>query len=104
MSEFWKWNATKVSEKVLNREISARDIVYSSLKRLDEVNNRINAVVQLMPDLALKEADRIDSLLSKGIYAKETHHSTVRLAPALTISAPQIDILLTAIAEVIKDI
>lgn len=67
MSEFWKWNATKVSEKVLNREISARDIVYSSLKRLDEVNNRVNAVVQLMPELALKEADRIDGLLSKGI-------------------------------------
>jgi len=44
------------------------------------------------------------SLLAKGIYAKETHHSTVRLAPALTISASQIDILLTAIAEVIKDI
>ena len=44
------------------------------------------------------------SLLAKGIYAKETHHSTVRLAPALTINAAQIDILLTAIEEVIKDI
>ena len=26
------------------------------------------------------------NLLEKGVYAKETHHSTVRLAPALTIS------------------
>ena len=44
------------------------------------------------------------NLLSKGIYAKETHHSTVRLAPALTIKEAQIDILLNAIHDVIKNI
>jgi len=43
-------------------------------------------------------------LLSKGIYAKETHHSTVRLAPSLTINKSQINALLNAIEEVIKDI
>ena len=44
------------------------------------------------------------SLLDKGIYAKETHHSTVRLAPALTINESQIDILLNAIGDVIKEL
>ena len=29
-------------------------------------------------------------LLNQGVYAKETHHSTVRFAPALTIKAWQI--------------
>ena len=43
-------------------------------------------------------------LLEKGIYAKETHRSTIRLAPALTINKSQIDILLSAIYEVIKEI
>ena len=43
-------------------------------------------------------------LLEQGIYAKETHHSTVRLAPALTISAKQIDVLLDAVRKVINDI
>ena len=43
-------------------------------------------------------------LLEKGIYAKETHHSTVRLAPALTITESQINTLLSAIYDVIKDI
>ena len=42
-------------------------------------------------------------LLDKGIYAKETHHSTVRLAPALTINKEQIDRLLSAIYDVVKD-
>ena len=44
------------------------------------------------------------NLLAQGIYAKETHHSIVRLAPALTITSKQIEILLCAIKKVIKDI
>jgi len=41
-------------------------------------------------------------LLDHGVYAKETHHSTVRIAPALTINESQIDILSEAIRSVIK--
>ncbi len=41
-------------------------------------------------------------LLKQGIYAKETHHSTVRIAPALTISAWQIDEIAESIYNVIK--
>ncbi len=40
-------------------------------------------------------------LLKRGVYAKETHHSTVRVAPALTISADQIDRIADAIDDVI---
>ena len=43
-------------------------------------------------------------LLNQGVYAKETHHTTVRLAPALTINKHQIDSLVSAIREVIKDL
>jgi len=42
------------------------------------------------------------ALMSEGIYAKETHHTTIRLAPALTISTEQIDNLLTGVHSVIK--
>ena len=41
-------------------------------------------------------------LLNQGVYAKETHRTTVRLAPALTINKNQIDSLVSAIREVIK--
>jgi ornithine--oxo-acid transaminase len=42
------------------------------------------------------------NLLNHGVYAKETHHSTVRLAPALTINETQIDTLSDAIRSVVK--
>jgi ornithine--oxo-acid transaminase len=41
-------------------------------------------------------------LLNKGVYAKETHYTTVRIAPALTITNDQIDILSESIREVVK--
>ena len=41
-------------------------------------------------------------LLNQGVYAKETHHSTVRVAPALTIESWQVDNLAEKLHGVIK--
>ena len=43
-------------------------------------------------------------LLKHGVYVKETHHSTVRIAPALTIEAWQIDNIAESIQNVINKI
>ena len=43
-------------------------------------------------------------LLKQGVYAKETHKSTVRIAPALTIEAWQIDNIAESIWKVINEI
>ena len=40
-------------------------------------------------------------LLNNGIYAKETHHTTVRIAPALTVSENHIDIISHGIRNVV---
>ncbi len=44
------------------------------------------------------------ALLKQGIYAKETHRTTVRIAPALTIRPDQIDQIAAAVRHVIKDL
>ena len=43
-------------------------------------------------------------LLNHGVYAKETHHSTVRIAPALTINEKQIDSIAEKLRTVIKSL
>jgi len=43
-------------------------------------------------------------LLNNGIYAKETHHSTVRIAPALTIKPEHIDKIAEGVRKVIKNL
>ena len=43
-------------------------------------------------------------LMDRGVYAKETHHTTVRLAPALTIESGQIDTLSEAVKDVVASL
>ncbi|MAV70718.1 MAG: ornithine--oxo-acid transaminase [Candidatus Marinimicrobia bacterium] len=43
-------------------------------------------------------------LLARDVYAKETHRTTVRLAPALTISSEQIDQLSEAVKDIIASL
>ena len=43
-------------------------------------------------------------LMDHGVYAKETHYTTVRLAPALTITSEQIDQLSSAVNDLIASL
>ena len=43
-------------------------------------------------------------LMDRGVYAKETHHTTVRLAPALTIESEQIETLSHAVKDVVASL
>ena len=43
-------------------------------------------------------------LMDRGVYAKETHRTTVRLAPALTIEREQIELLSNAVKDVVASI
>ncbi|MFQ6748896.1 amidase family protein, partial [Bordetella pertussis] len=48
------------------REVSARAAAEAALRRLDEVNPRLNAVVDWRPDEVLAQADEIDAALARG--------------------------------------
>ena len=43
-------------------------------------------------------------LMDRGVYAKETHHTTVRLAPALTIESEQSETLSNAVKDVVASL
>ena len=53
----------------------------------------------LLTAFEMHDSEKLDGhkvsmeLLNNGIYAKETHHSTVRIAPALTITEEHVNIL-----------
>jgi amidase len=50
---------TELAERVRGGELAARDLVQASLDRIDEVNPRINAFVDVFAEDALAEADAI---------------------------------------------
>jgi len=66
MSELWRKSAAEIAALVLEREISAVEVIQQALERLRVVNPEINAVVEEMPEEALIAAKEVDALIAKG--------------------------------------
>jgi amidase len=66
MSELWRKSAAEIAALVLEREISAVEVIQQALERLRVVNPKINAVVEEMPEEALIAAKEVDALIAKG--------------------------------------
>ena len=64
--EIWKLTATELKQKIAKGEISAREATESHLTRMDQVNEKLNAVVETCESDALKEADAVDKKRKNG--------------------------------------
>ena len=73
MNDLWRWEAVELARAIRTRDISSREAVESSLARIEEVNPRINAIVDLMADEALQAADRADEAVRKGAALGPLH-------------------------------
>jgi len=65
-SNIWQWNAVKTTDALKKKKISAVDAVQSAIDRLDEVNEKVNAVVVDLREEALIKAKQIDEKIQKN--------------------------------------
>lgn len=66
MIELWRLPAVELAQLVRTRKVSAREASKDALQRLDVVNPKINAVVAHRSEVVLRQADRIDQMVSRG--------------------------------------
>ena len=59
-------SATELALRVQNREVSAREVMEAHLKQIEKINPKVNAIVTLVADQALKQADEADRTLGRG--------------------------------------
>lgn len=62
----WSWSASEIAHGIRTRVISSREAVKSCLERIEQVNPKLNAIVEVIVDEALKEADAADSAVLRG--------------------------------------
>jgi amidase len=66
MNELLSISASKMAELIVKKEISSEELVRTHLKRIEEINPQINAVVNIRADGALDEARSRDADLAHG--------------------------------------
>ncbi|MEZ5649696.1 MAG: amidase family protein [Burkholderiaceae bacterium] len=66
MTELWRWPATRLARAIRTRAISSREAVQSCLDRTAAVNPRLNAIVEVLTESALSDADAADEAVRRG--------------------------------------
>ena len=64
--ELWRWTGAELARGIRTRQISSREAVESCLTRIEQVNPRLNALVEVSPDEALDMADAADRAVPAG--------------------------------------
>lgn len=64
--ELWRLSATEMAALVAHRDVSSKELVQSTLKRIEDVNPYLNAVVDVLAASALEAADAADAALGRG--------------------------------------
>ncbi|MGU7773256.1 amidase family protein [Burkholderia sp. MR1-5-21] len=63
--QLWRLSATDMTALVARRDVSSKELVQSCLQRLEDVNPRINAIVDVLADCALSAAAAADDAIAR---------------------------------------
>lgn len=69
----WQWTASEVALAIRHKAISSVEATNSVLGRIEQVNPRLNAIINLMKDKALRQAQQADTLLEQNIVLSSLH-------------------------------
>jgi len=59
-------SATALAQAIRDKKVSSEEVVKAHLQRIEEVNSKLNAVVQLTAEAALAQAREADAALARG--------------------------------------
>ena len=69
----WQWTATEIARAIRHKAVSSVEATQSVLDRIEQVNPRLNAIINLMTDKALLQARQADELLARGTLLSPLH-------------------------------
>jgi amidase len=64
--QWWRHGATELAQLIRTREVASREVIESHLRRIDEVNPRVNAVVEILAEQSLELARSADDAIVRG--------------------------------------
>jgi amidase len=76
-------SASALAEAIRAKKVSSEEIVRACINRIEEVNAKLNAVVQLTPEAALQQAQDADHSLARGEIKGPLHGVPFTLKDAI---------------------
>jgi amidase len=73
MTEICFLDAEEISGLIRSRQLSAREVMEAHLAQIERANPRMNAIVTLVPERALRAADEADARLARGEEVGPVH-------------------------------
>ena len=64
-SEICFLTATDLAKRIRSKELSCREVMQAHLAQIERVNPKVNAIVTLVVESALKQADEADEALAQ---------------------------------------
>jgi amidase len=58
--------ATELARRIRAKDLSAREVMEAHFAQIDRVNPKVNAIVTLLPELAMAQAKQADEVLARG--------------------------------------
>jgi amidase len=55
-----------LAEQIRTRHVSAREVMEAHLRQIEQINPQVNAIVTLLPEQALAQADAADAQIARG--------------------------------------
>ena len=77
------WSASRIAAEIRAGNLTSREIVDACLARIEQVNPKINAVVQLVAGRARAEADELDRLAAGGRFKGPLHGVPITIKDSL---------------------
>ena len=59
-------SAVEMVKLIRAKDITAKELMEAHLLQIGRVNPKVNAIVTLLPDLAIEKAEEVDSAIAKG--------------------------------------
>jgi aspartyl-tRNA(Asn)/glutamyl-tRNA(Gln) amidotransferase subunit A len=76
-------DATTLATLIATRQVSSREVVQAHLDRIEAVNPKVNAIVTLLADEALRDADVADRVVASGAELGPLHGVPVTVKDSL---------------------
>ncbi|WP_217544825.1 amidase [Streptomyces sp. GbtcB6] len=64
--DFWRWSAVEVAAAIRKREVSAQEVLESTIGRVEQVNPSVNALIETSFDEARDMARASDARIARG--------------------------------------